>query len=564
MRSAGASSARGNSGKRSGPPPQPVRLSQSLPDESEMEDDAVPPAQRSLPPCAEASQGAASGGDCSQCREFDISNTCSAESMFQCCCVIRQFKAYVLQCAWTNCCLLCAVSSNLLLTSWPCLVSTSFPSSGSAGSQGPAAAAAVSPSAAGSPPPPTPVASVAPRTPSVFAGHGDMAIVQNFSPGLGMQCWFECGTTEHLQNMGNARSPRWVCGPCNGSRRCLDSQARATAASRSALNDLKRNQQSLYKRKVRSARIVPASVDAPGTPGAVTSRGERREALATFTASVSASASVSDIGTILWMDEIEWIAHKKERGADDPTAKAMWDRASVSYPPHCRRGNGKSLRLAVLGIPRTEGVLSRGIKRSLDAIQELEGEEAISAAGRMVSVTALGRAFHDKEFGEVGGDVFRPNSALVGAEADSAVSAAIVPRSAPVADLSVVAPVLAPAEADRAVGRQLRAQLSEPSAPQGKAEQAAKLRTVSAHVCLFMLSLSLLAFPVRTIVLLVVIPHEDVHASQQICLTTESRLAAWSPNTCFVCCFNVTVSSARPQQYENACFQGSNPRESIQ
>ena len=254
---------------------------------------------------------------------------------------------------------------------------------------------------------------------------------------LGGQCWFECGTTIGLLNIGNARSVRMVCGPCNGARRVLDGQSRGNPAVRAKLNDLKKNQQSEYKRKVRCARIVPAHLAiADGSVDQVTTRGERREVLGTLTSSVEASISVADKDGVMWPDVGQWCYLKRTReNLTDDEALAQWRQAEATYPAHCRRGSGAGLRLAYQDIPRTDGIQARGIKRSLSAMSSVDNQAEFEAAARMISTAGIGRSLTDADFAEVGGAAFRPNSALSGDSVMTQQSALLQPRG--MADISL-------------------------------------------------------------------------------------------------------------------------------
>ena len=275
---------------------------------------------------------------------------------------------------------------------------------------------------------------------AAVAASSDVAALVGYMPGLAGQCWFECGTTVGLLNIGNARSEKWVCCPCNGARRLLDSSCRGNPAVKAELADMKKNRQSAYKRKVRSARIQPASELANGAaPSGIRTLADRREAVGEFRASVVASLEVSDNGNVHWPLKRQWIKmYKDQEDVDDTVAQAAWTRAYNSYPATHRKDgvDEASTRLAFEGIPFTAGKASRGLKRSADWMMPIEGEDQWNAAARLVSVSAIGRGVTDAEFGEVGGSVFRPNAALPNTQ----VVAGHVPaaRNAPVSALDSV------------------------------------------------------------------------------------------------------------------------------
>ena len=178
---------------------------------------------------------------------------------------------------------------------------------------------------------------------------------------------------------------------------------------------------------------------------------------------------------------------------DLATAEQLWEQAKATYPASHRRGEGAGLRLAYMDIPRTEGVQSRGVKRSLGSAAVVDSERDFHNASRLVSTASIGRSLTDVEFQEVGGSVFRsmPSLAQGPHNAQSLQSAAMIPRG--IADTNLTFQDIAnhpsgsagsAGDAVRALGRQP----SDPAAPGPVARTSCcKSQVISAkhalHVC---------------------------------------------------------------------------------
>ena len=106
-------------------------------------------------------------------------------------------------------------------------------------------------------------------------GHGDdMMAIESSGKGARLVtdngvvitglCWFECGQPA-TQNMGTARYPKLVCGPCQACVRAMRTQVNAAEDPevKKSWNKTARTDPDKYKHMVRSARIATSS-DMPG------------------------------------------------------------------------------------------------------------------------------------------------------------------------------------------------------------------------------------------------------------------------------------------------------------
>ena len=179
------------------------------------------------------------------------------------------------------------------------------------------------------------------------------------------QCWFECGTTAGLINIGTARSVKLCCGQCNNSRRAFDAQARMLGGeAKHVLADLKRNRQAEYKLKIRQSRLL-GSQDRMGA-------GARREAANTFFTNITVTKGIGEVIPVYWMNKAEFIGHQITRlGHSRADAEATWVR-EIGNPRREKRGAGVDLRLAVCGIPKTEVRVGVDMVRSLSQSMEVD------------------------------------------------------------------------------------------------------------------------------------------------------------------------------------------------
>ena len=145
----------------------------------------------------------------------------------------------------------------------------------------------------------------------------------------GTGCWFECGFTGTLLNIGNARSPKWVCAACNSSRKAIDKQAKdATPENRKALNNLKLNLEN-YKATVRDNRLQ--LVMKQGHQNSLQARSlyaqraqQIDKCLVTYVTTAEVVNGVSMNHDVQWMDELEYIAyHKFTKGLEHKQATVI-------------------------------------------------------------------------------------------------------------------------------------------------------------------------------------------------------------------------------------------------
>ena len=129
--------------------------------------------------------------------------------------------------------------------------------------------------------------------------------------GQGVGCWMECGVTEALLNIGNTRSPKWICGACNSSRKAIDKQAKdTTAENRKALDNLKKNLDN-YKATVRDNRLEVVVTE--GHHHSARSLQVQRaqqidKCLVSYVTTAEVVNGVSMNQDVLWMDQLEYIA----------------------------------------------------------------------------------------------------------------------------------------------------------------------------------------------------------------------------------------------------------------
>ena len=145
----------------------------------------------------------------------------------------------------------------------------------------------------------------------------------------GTACWFECGLTGTLLNIGNVRCPKWVCAACNSSRKAIDKQAKdATPENRKALINLKLNLEN-YKATVRDNRLQ--LVMTQGHQNSLQARSlyaQRAQhidkCLVTYVTSAEVVNGVSMNQDVHWMDELEYIAyHKFTKGLEHKQATVI-------------------------------------------------------------------------------------------------------------------------------------------------------------------------------------------------------------------------------------------------
>ena len=277
-------------------------------------------------------------------------------------------------------------------------------------------------------------------------------------------CWFECGTTTGLLNIGNARSVRWCCSPCNGSRKGLDAQGRADDAAKASLSKMKTFQQGEYKALVRRCRIRPGAV-AEGVAGSA----DRRSAVQSFFAEVRQTVGVMDEIPVLWPDQGEFVAYfQHTKGYTREAAELKWEQEKAS-PDTGRRGQGSGLRLAVLGVPRTLGQHAQVQSRSLASSTELTDAAEGQAALKRMRFGSFNTSLASQAFAEAGGGIFRPGATSSTGQA-SAASALFAPLVSD--DLGVQ-----PEALDRVVSVRIRGQVCDDG--QSETEPLVVLQPVS-------------------------------------------------------------------------------------
>ena len=139
------------------------------------------------------------------------------------------------------------------------------------------------------------------------------------SVATGTGCWMECGTSEHLTDIG---SVKWVCGACNSSGKAIDRQAKDTAGNKEALVELKKNLNEC-KATVRNNRLQVQIQGGQGNSALARSlHAERAKQIAhSFVTSAEVVSGVSQNTDVFWLDELEYIAyHKFTKGLEHNAA----------------------------------------------------------------------------------------------------------------------------------------------------------------------------------------------------------------------------------------------------
>ena len=171
--------------------------------------------------------------------------------------------------------------------------------------------------------------SVSGKCPSIASDATTAASTRTLSvlpPGNSVTCcWMECGTSEHLTNIGNARSVKWVCGACNSSRKAIDRQARDTAGCKEALSELKKNLNE-YKATVRNNRLQVQIKQGQGQSalGRALNLDRAKQIVHCFSTTAEVINQVSTNTDVHWMDELEYIAyHKFTKGLEHTQASVI-------------------------------------------------------------------------------------------------------------------------------------------------------------------------------------------------------------------------------------------------
>ena len=95
------------------------------------------------------------------------------------------------------------------------------------------------------------------------SGHGVYRVTES-GVAISGPCWFDCGQPA-TQNIGSARYPKLVCGPCRACVRAFMTQVNAAEdpAVKKTYSAMVKNKPDEYKAIIRSSRIT-SSADMPG------------------------------------------------------------------------------------------------------------------------------------------------------------------------------------------------------------------------------------------------------------------------------------------------------------
>ena len=286
-----------------------------------------------------------------------------------------------------------------------------------------------------------------------------------------VSCVFDCGPPRDSRlctNTGTARSPRWMCQPCNGSRKALE-YAALHSANPDAKEDLakfKKADVELWKDKVRSCRVRCKS-DAPGAPG-LDRQGQRKGLVVNVLSFVSQWALVQQKDKRAYMDKDEYLAflkYKKGKRLDTPEQRdAAWQ-ALVDNPDPLRTGVGEGLKILVDKGSNLESIKGRTLGTQVNRTLGLESQAQVDTAMDTLAATgASANAFAGPAFGNLG-DAMRPGMAA-GSSADPAThilaAAPAKPASTSVVPLEDFAPW---GTGSASHPRGLKAVLSDPATP---------------------------------------------------------------------------------------------------
>jgi len=213
-------------------------------------------------------------------------------------------------------------------------------------------------------------------------------------------CWFGCGD-EASGNIGNKKYPKFACGPCTQSLRALNNQCRADPEVRAYWDNIKKKEESIFRRRVMSARVRP-----PGSGTGVDSSHARDSDIAKFVQDIETEMTVVNRLPVMWMLEDEYVAyHVSNKRKSEADAQAMWD-AAKDNPDIRSQGTGSNKRVAVPGVPVTEAHHGQRYRRSVASSSAIESDSAMTVANQRLAFQAQAVDFQS-DFGMVGGGVFR-------------------------------------------------------------------------------------------------------------------------------------------------------------
>ena len=171
-----------------------------------------------------------------------------------------------------------------------------------------------------------------------------------------VNCCFGCGFSclvgsKELSNIGNQRSPRYTCRPCDNARCALERQLRKDDSWKKWMTDVKRQDPGQWNAIVRKFRLSPGE-----TPSsASTDSGNRLHKIATFMTSVQQFISVKEKVGVFWCNRRQYIAHHKFiQGLDESEAVAKWEADKVN-PNILKQGEGEDLEIPVQALKETVG-----------------------------------------------------------------------------------------------------------------------------------------------------------------------------------------------------------------
>jgi hypothetical protein len=169
-------------------------------------------------------------------------------------------------------------------------------------------------------------------------------------------CWANCATEEGTVNISTGSKLGCFLGPqCYAAFRGFRAHCKQ-AKCLPQMNTFKRKHPEAFKKRIIGLRILDADSLVQGNPGCAT-YDERRGKMSEFVDETHSFSTVQNKDEVFWLLKHEYIAHLKffKNFPNDQAALDQWkvDHANVDV---LRRGEGENVRLAVYGIPKTQGL----------------------------------------------------------------------------------------------------------------------------------------------------------------------------------------------------------------
>ncbi len=206
------------------------------------------------------------------------------------------------------------------------------------------------------------------------------------------KCWYDCGSTDSLKNIGSDRYVKLCCVPCDASRRAIDAQARNKSDPnlKASLKDLKENDQASYKALVRRARIAPVQHGVRNTGDQRQRASEISRTLDVhYRQSVMTTTKIKNSANVLWTTKSQYVQwYHINEGMPKVEAAAKWSVDSVN-PDIERYMDGDELRIALQAIPTTTAGIGRGVKREIATTEDMMTMDQFKTAGARLKTESM-------------------------------------------------------------------------------------------------------------------------------------------------------------------------------